>query len=77
MKNTFFITWVFLMLFTLTSAFMAGSNFQYVALAILGLAFLKFMAVAFYFMELKRANSFWQTSLVLFLLVFMTIILIV
>lgn len=65
------------MLFTLASAFMAGSNFQYIALAILGLAYLKFIAVAFYFMELKKANSFWQASLVLFLLVFITIILMV
>ncbi len=65
------------MLFTFTSAFMAGSNFQYVGLAILGLTFFKFIAVAFYFMELKKANSFWKTSLVLFLLGFIAIISIV
>ena len=75
MKNTFVITWVFLMMLTLASTIIASSNIQYVALFILGIAFLKFIGVAFSFMELNRANSFWKVSLFLFLLVFFTIIL--
>ncbi|ASO05299.1 cytochrome c oxidase subunit IV [Arenibacter algicola] len=77
MKSTFLTTWIFLMLFTLVTAFMANSGFEYAALAILGLALLKCIGVAFYFMELKKANPFWKVSLLSFLIIFFTIILLV
>mgnify|MGYP003624218317 FL=1 len=77
MKSTFLTTWIFLMLFTLVTAFMANSGFEYPALAILGLALLKCIGVAFYFMELKKANPFWKVSLLSFLIIFFTIILLV
>jgi hypothetical protein len=77
MKNTFLLTWVFLMLFTFCTAIIAGSNWKYMAPIILGLAFLKFIGVAFYFMELRKANPFWKVSLLSFLIIFFAVILLV
>ncbi|MEZ4969252.1 MAG: cytochrome C oxidase subunit IV family protein [Flavobacteriaceae bacterium] len=77
MKNTFLTTWAFLVFFTLMTVFVVDIPFQYTAVPILGLAFLKCIGVAFYFMELKKANLFWKVSLVLFLLVFIAVVLMV
>ena len=77
MKSTFFITWIFLMLLTFSTAMIAGSHLEYMAPIVLGLAFLKFIGVAFYFMELKKANLFWKVSLLSFLIIFFAIILLV
>lgn len=44
---------------------------------ILVLFMLKFLAVAFYFMELKTANVFWKSAVLIFVSIFFGIILIV
>jgi len=51
--------------------------YWFFAFIILGLSFLKFIGVAFYFMELKKANSFWKVLLICFLgLLFLVVALI-
>ena len=42
---------------------------------ILVLFMLKFLAVAFYFMELKTANIFWKSAVLIFVSIFLGIIL--
>jgi hypothetical protein len=41
------------------------------------LAAFKFLAVAFYFMELRQANLFWKVLLIGFLTVFISLVLLV
>lgn len=67
MKRTFNITWLILILLTIISAVFANLDLAYTAIIILGLSFLKFIGVAFFFMELKKANVFWKVLLVAFL----------
>lgn len=59
------ITWIILLLLTLATALIAGmGNAAYL---ILGISAMKFLLVAFQFMELKNAHSFWKVSLVIIL----------
>lgn len=44
---------------------------------ILVLFMLKFLGVAFYFMDLKKAHIFWKSAVLIFVLIFFGIILIV
>lgn len=44
---------------------------------ILVLFMLKFLGVAFYFMELKKAHIFWKSALLIFASIFLGIVLIV
>ena len=67
MERTFNITWLVLIGLTLFSAVFANLDLTYAAIIILGLSFLKFIGVAFFFMELKKANTFWKVLLVAFL----------
>ena len=67
MEKTYNITWLVLILLTIVSTLFANSEIGYFAFIILGLSFLKFIGVAFYFMELKKANSFWKVLLICFL----------
>ncbi|MCC7520920.1 MAG: cytochrome C oxidase subunit IV family protein [Flavobacteriaceae bacterium] len=69
-------TWVLLMLLVIIMSvfalkFNTHSNFWFV---ILGLSGLKFLLVAFQFMEMKSANGFWKVLLVLYLIIFAVII---
>lgn len=43
---------------------------------ILALFMLKFLGVAFYFMELKKAHVFWKSVVIIFVMLFSTIILV-
>jgi heme/copper-type cytochrome/quinol oxidase subunit 4 len=69
MKKSFIYTYVLLLLLTLTTALISMSNvFSRVAvLLIIGISAIKFLLVAFQFMELKKANSFWKNTLVMVL----------
>ena len=60
------------MLFTILSALAATNlmDFKYLTLVILGFAVLKFIGVAFYFMEIKDAHPFWKAILLIFLSIF-------
>lgn len=69
------ITLVVLILLTVISAVISNVPEIYVAIGIMGLAVLKFIGVSFYFMELKKANAFWKGSILIFLALFTTIIL--
>ncbi|MGB1307817.1 MAG: cytochrome C oxidase subunit IV family protein [Oceanihabitans sp.] len=70
MKINTNITWVLLILLTIISAFVAKLENTYVAIIILLLAAFKFIGIAFQFMELKKAHSFWKGITVGFVLVF-------
>ena len=74
MERTFNITWIFLITLTILTAIFSNLAMKYVAIIILGLAFLKFIGVAFFFMELKKANVFWRILLVGFLALLLTVV---
>ncbi|HPE82479.1 MAG: cytochrome C oxidase subunit IV family protein [Aequorivita sp.] len=74
MERTFNATWLVLIVLTIISAVFANLDFAYAALIILGLSFLKFIGVAFFFMELKRANVFWRVLLVAFVVLLLTVV---
>jgi len=44
------------------------------AILILGLSIFKFFGVSFYFMELRTAHIFWKTSVVIFVVLLATIL---
>jgi hypothetical protein len=74
MERTFNITWLVLIGLTVLSAVFANMDFTYIATIILGLSFLKFVGVAFFFMELKKANTFWKVLLVAFLTLLLVVV---
>ncbi|WP_052273177.1 cytochrome C oxidase subunit IV family protein [Flavihumibacter solisilvae] len=63
MKNKNSITWIVLMLLTIITAFLIGP--RYAAILILLISAMKFLLVAFQFMELKKAHSFWKVSMII------------
>lgn len=74
MERTFNITWLALIALTILSAVFANLDLAYVAILILALSFLKFIGVAFFFMELKKANAFWKVLLVAFLTLLLVVV---
>lgn len=69
MKKSLLFTYGILIFLTITTALVATSN-EVSTLAvslIMGLSAIKFILVAFQFMELKKGNSFWKVSLSLVL----------
>ena len=75
-KNT--TIWLVLILLTILSALAANNliGFKYLAFVILGFSALKFIGVAFYFMEIKDAHPFWKAVLLIFLSIFSLITLV-
>lgn len=66
------IIWLFLVVFTLITAIISGSN--YALISILTIADIKLYMVAFHYMELKKAHPFWRISLsLLIVLVTLTV----
>ena len=47
------------------SSVFGGTGARWVPLVIMGLAAVKFILVAFRFMELRKAHAFWRTSVVI------------
>ena len=47
------------------SSVFGGTGARWIPLVIMGLAAVKFILVAFRFMELRKAHAFWRTSVVL------------
>lgn len=78
MKKEITITWVLLLFLTAASALVSYyyKNGDYLFQLILLLAVLKFIGVAFNFMELKRANVFWKIATIVFIILFYSILLI-
>ena len=69
------ITLIVLIMLTINTAIISNTNTSYVVAAILILAVLKFIGVSFYFMEVRKAHVFWKGSIVTFVMLFFTIIL--
>ncbi|WP_339895910.1 cytochrome C oxidase subunit IV family protein [uncultured Algibacter sp.] len=64
MKNTATITWIILLVLTITSALVSKLESKYVVFIILILSALKFFGIAFQFMEIKKAHVFWKTIII-------------
>lgn len=58
MEKTFNLTWIFLLTLTLLTAIFSNLDMRYIAIVILVLAFLKFIGVAFFFMDLNKRMYF-------------------
>jgi len=69
------ITWIILLVLTVVAGLVSSLSLTYIVPLILLLAILKFIGVAFNFMEMKKANLFWKILLVGYLLVFCVVIL--
>lgn len=70
------IIWILLMILTASAGIASSAGLAYLVPIILVFAALKFIAVAFGFMEMYQANPFWKTLLVGFVTVFFGIIII-
>lgn len=64
-----------LVVLTIVSAAVSNVENKYTILCILLLAALKFVGVSFYFMELKKAHTFWKGATIMFLILFVGLIL--
>lgn len=64
MKKSLVITFVVLLFLTLTTALLSAQRIasQGLVFAILAISAIKFMLVTYQFMDLKKAHSFWKTS---------------
>ncbi|MGV6845130.1 MAG: cytochrome C oxidase subunit IV family protein [Lutibacter sp.] len=74
-KSLLIKVWFFLIILTLLSA-LVGINFphyKYTIALIIGLTVVKFLGVSFFFMELRKAHSFWKMAIVIYLLLFSTL----
>jgi len=74
-KNTTLV-WILLVLLTVTVGVISSLHLNMAVILILLLSSLKFIGVTFYFMELKKAHLFWKISVLIYLLLFSTIVLI-
>jgi hypothetical protein len=76
MKKSLILIYVLLLLLTVATAWIANLFvISTVVIALLmALAAFKFLLVAFQFMELKKANSFWKISLIVTLGLFIVVI---
>jgi hypothetical protein len=78
MKKKDIYTLVTLIVFTIITALFATTYhaIKYVTFIILALSIVKFLLVAFQFMELKKAHVFWKIILVTYLSLFLIIVMI-
>jgi heme/copper-type cytochrome/quinol oxidase subunit 4 len=61
MKDTISSTFILLLALTIIAAFLAlNVSVEIMAITVVTLALIKFWLVAFQFMELKKAHSFWK-----------------
>ena len=76
MKKKDIYTLFFLILLTLVSAVFAekSASLKYISLTVLVLSAIKFLLVAFQFMELKKAHILWKILLICYLSIFFLII---
>ena len=77
MNKTAIITWAILIVLTIVSALLSGIQSKYTVLLIMGISALKFIGVAFQFMELKKAHTFWKVLLLSFLVIYTMLLLII
>jgi len=69
------ITLSILILLTVIAVVTSELEMKYAAFALLGFAIIKFIGVAFFFMDLRKAHTFWKVAILIFLLIFTTSIL--
>jgi len=76
MKLTHKTTLILLYLLTFATAIISKYlyGWSFFVTLILGLSAVKFMLVAFQFMEMKKAHSFWKFFIVFYLVVFVTVV---
>lgn len=77
MKNSLLYTYGVLLLLTITTA-LVSTSIEVSTLAvslIMGLSAIKFLLVAFQFMELRKANPFWKICLTLVLALIILLVL--
>ncbi|WP_116795936.1 cytochrome C oxidase subunit IV family protein [Flavobacterium sp. 103] len=67
MKNSLILVYILLLIITITTACVSSlfGVSAFITSLIMGLAAFKFLLVAFQFMELKKAHSFWKISLII------------
>lgn len=79
MKKSLSTTYAILLVLTISTALVSvlvkASTFA--VSIIMGISAIKFLLVAFQFMELKKANSFWKISLSLVLALIILLVLII
>lgn len=76
MSARYLVIWLGLLMLTAISAIVSTGNSSRTFI-ILVLAAVKFIGVSFYFMEIKKAHIFWKYSIVLFITIAMSAILII
>lgn len=76
MRKKDFYTLILLILLTIITAIISVNynNFKFVSILVLAVSGIKFLAVSFQFMELKKANAFWKFLIPTFLIIFIGII---
>lgn len=70
------LIWIILLVFTLIAGLVSRIASDYTVAIILTLSVLKFIGVAFEFMDLKTAHNFWKITVTGYLVVFVGIVLI-
>ncbi len=75
MNSTSKITWILLLVLTIASAVFSKMEGNFIIPIIMALAAFKFIGVAFQFMELKKAHSFWKYLIISYLVLFLVLIL--
>lgn len=70
MQKSLTLTWIALVSLTFISASFAQWEGRYTVVIILALSALKFIGIAFQFMEIKNAHRFWKIIILAFVLIF-------
>lgn len=73
-KNTIVLISLFVLTIGTAVASKFGSPLSWIVMVILGLSAIKFLLVAFQFMELKKAHKAWKILLVGYLIAFVGIV---
>ncbi|WP_109853612.1 cytochrome C oxidase subunit IV family protein [Aquimarina sp. AU58] len=77
MKKSITITYVFLIVLTVISGIISGAINKNISFIILLLSALKFIGVSFYFMDLKKAHTFWQSIIIGYAIALVIIVLMI
>ncbi|MCF6169336.1 cytochrome C oxidase subunit IV family protein [Lutibacter sp.] len=74
-KSLLVKVWMLLVLLTISSALVSHnfSHYNYIIAIIIGFTTFKFLGISFFFMELKKAHSFWKAAIIIYLVLFSTI----
>lgn len=70
MTKTNIVTWAILMVLTVTGGLISRTSIHYTIPLIIIFTIIKFLGVAFNFMEMKKANSFWKILIVVYIVAF-------